>query len=188
MKRRSHDHFRHPDLPSSNMASSHHHSSSSVDRPERSRNAKAQARHRAKRKAYIEQVRTTADTVFYVLTGAMYSSSRPSRSFSSPWACPASSYRFCPLRPSAFASWSKRMRASSKRTKSCDKRSQGKMGTAPMRCPVALGSPASRRPGIRAGDEVKTTWCVTASPTSWRLSDKRCTRFPPSTSEALWIA
>ena len=26
------------------------------DRPERSRNAKAQARHRAKRKAYIEQV------------------------------------------------------------------------------------------------------------------------------------
>jgi hypothetical protein len=30
--------------------------SSSADRPERSRNAKAQARHRAKRKAYIEQV------------------------------------------------------------------------------------------------------------------------------------
>lgn len=30
---------------------------SSTDRPERSRNAKAQARHRAKRKAYIEQVR-----------------------------------------------------------------------------------------------------------------------------------
>ena len=32
--------------------------SSSADRPERSRNAKAQARHRAKRKAYIEQVNT----------------------------------------------------------------------------------------------------------------------------------
>ena len=32
--------------------------SSSADRPERSRNAKAQARHRAKRKAYIEQVHT----------------------------------------------------------------------------------------------------------------------------------
>jgi len=31
--------------------------SSQPDRPERSRNAKAQARHRAKRKAYIEQVR-----------------------------------------------------------------------------------------------------------------------------------
>ncbi|KAL1714335.1 hypothetical protein EV715DRAFT_209777 [Schizophyllum commune] len=41
------------------MASSHHHSSSSVDRPERSRNAKAQARHRAKRKAYIEQLEQT---------------------------------------------------------------------------------------------------------------------------------
>jgi hypothetical protein len=32
-------------------------SSQQPDRPERSRNAKAQARHRAKRKAYIEQVR-----------------------------------------------------------------------------------------------------------------------------------
>jgi hypothetical protein len=31
-------------------------SSAGSDRPERSRNAKAQARHRAKRKAYIEQV------------------------------------------------------------------------------------------------------------------------------------
>ncbi|EPS96376.1 hypothetical protein FOMPIDRAFT_1130493 [Fomitopsis schrenkii] len=30
-----------------------------TDRPERSRNAKAQARHRAKRKAYIEQLETT---------------------------------------------------------------------------------------------------------------------------------
>ncbi|KAI0316881.1 hypothetical protein OF83DRAFT_1031509, partial [Amylostereum chailletii] len=29
------------------------------DRPERSRNAKAQARHRAKRKAYIEQLEQT---------------------------------------------------------------------------------------------------------------------------------
>lgn len=33
------------------------------ERPERSRNAKAQARHRAKRKAYIEQVRNS----FFVL-------------------------------------------------------------------------------------------------------------------------
>ncbi len=31
--------------------------SAHTERPERSRNAKAQARHRAKRKAYIEQVR-----------------------------------------------------------------------------------------------------------------------------------
>lgn len=35
-------------------------SSQQSDRPERSRNAKAQARHRAKRKAYIEQVRRLA--------------------------------------------------------------------------------------------------------------------------------
>ncbi|KAI0826187.1 hypothetical protein BC629DRAFT_1434675 [Irpex lacteus] len=34
-------------------------SASSQDRPERSRNAKAQARHRAKRKAYIEQLEQT---------------------------------------------------------------------------------------------------------------------------------
>lgn len=34
-------------------------SSTSADRPERSRNAKAQARHRAKRKAYIEQLEQT---------------------------------------------------------------------------------------------------------------------------------
>jgi hypothetical protein len=33
--------------------------SSNLDRPERSRNAKAQARHRAKRKAYIEQLEQT---------------------------------------------------------------------------------------------------------------------------------
>ncbi|EEB92807.1 hypothetical protein MPER_08631 [Moniliophthora perniciosa FA553] len=31
----------------------------SADKPERSRNAKAQARHRAKRKAYIEQLEQT---------------------------------------------------------------------------------------------------------------------------------
>lgn len=31
----------------------------SEDKPERSRNAKAQARHRAKRKAYIEQLEAT---------------------------------------------------------------------------------------------------------------------------------
>ncbi|KIM82735.1 hypothetical protein PILCRDRAFT_35157, partial [Piloderma croceum F 1598] len=31
----------------------------SEDKPERSRNAKAQARHRAKRKAYIEQLEST---------------------------------------------------------------------------------------------------------------------------------
>jgi len=34
-------------------------STSAADRPERSRNAKAQARHRAKRKAYIEQLEQT---------------------------------------------------------------------------------------------------------------------------------
>ncbi|KAI0048671.1 hypothetical protein FA95DRAFT_1456737, partial [Auriscalpium vulgare] len=33
--------------------------SAAGDRPERSRNAKAQARHRAKRKAYIEQLEQT---------------------------------------------------------------------------------------------------------------------------------
>jgi hypothetical protein len=33
------------------------------ERPERSRNAKAQARHRAKRKAYIEQVRASSSSV-----------------------------------------------------------------------------------------------------------------------------
>ncbi|KAH9903333.1 hypothetical protein C8Q73DRAFT_785926 [Cubamyces lactineus] len=41
-------------------SSSDHQPSSQPDRPERSRNAKAQARHRAKRKAYIEQVRYPA--------------------------------------------------------------------------------------------------------------------------------
>ncbi|XP_006455121.1 hypothetical protein AGABI2DRAFT_194792 [Agaricus bisporus var. bisporus H97] len=35
------------------------HTAHSVERPERSRNAKAQARHRAKRKAYIEQLEQT---------------------------------------------------------------------------------------------------------------------------------
>lgn len=38
-----------------------HHSTALSERPERSRNAKAQARHRAKRKAYIEQVRLGAE-------------------------------------------------------------------------------------------------------------------------------
>ncbi|KDQ32625.1 hypothetical protein PLEOSDRAFT_1110203, partial [Pleurotus ostreatus PC15] len=36
-----------------------HHSTALSERPERSRNAKAQARHRAKRKAYIEQLEQT---------------------------------------------------------------------------------------------------------------------------------
>jgi len=40
------------------QATSNTQSASNADRPERSRNAKAQARHRAKRKAYIEQVHT----------------------------------------------------------------------------------------------------------------------------------
>lgn len=40
------------------QATTNTHPVSSADRPERSRNAKAQARHRAKRKAYIEQVYT----------------------------------------------------------------------------------------------------------------------------------
>ncbi|TRM67199.1 hypothetical protein BD626DRAFT_546118 [Schizophyllum amplum] len=41
------------------MASNSSQHSSHIDRPERSRNAKAQARHRAKRKAYIEQLEQT---------------------------------------------------------------------------------------------------------------------------------
>lgn len=44
---------------SSRMASNSSQHSSHIDRPERSRNAKAQARHRAKRKAYIEQLEQT---------------------------------------------------------------------------------------------------------------------------------
>ncbi|THH29805.1 hypothetical protein EUX98_g4367 [Antrodiella citrinella] len=38
------------------------------DKPERSRNAKAQARHRAKRKAYIEQLEQTVTKLQSVLT------------------------------------------------------------------------------------------------------------------------
>jgi regulator of replication initiation timing len=45
------------------MSSSHH--AAQADRPERSRNARAQARHRAKRKAYIEQVH---DSLFEFLS------------------------------------------------------------------------------------------------------------------------
>ncbi|KAF5339098.1 hypothetical protein D9611_011156 [Ephemerocybe angulata] len=41
------------------MSTASGHTASSVERPERSRNAKAQARHRAKRKAYIEQLEQT---------------------------------------------------------------------------------------------------------------------------------
>ncbi|KAI0074350.1 hypothetical protein K474DRAFT_1601681 [Panus rudis PR-1116 ss-1] len=42
--------------------------SASSDRPERSRNAKAQARHRAKRKAYIEQLEQTVTKLQYALS------------------------------------------------------------------------------------------------------------------------
>jgi hypothetical protein len=45
--------------PFSNMAQSANSQPATTDRPERSRNAKAQARHRAKRKAYIEQLEQT---------------------------------------------------------------------------------------------------------------------------------
>lgn len=46
------------------------------ERPERSRNAKAQARHRAKRKAYIEQVSYRFDRIFISkLTSSRSSSS-----------------------------------------------------------------------------------------------------------------
>ncbi|THH00276.1 hypothetical protein EW026_g2239 [Hermanssonia centrifuga] len=41
---------------------------SHIDRPERSRNAKAQARHRAKRKAYIEQLEQTVTRLQYALS------------------------------------------------------------------------------------------------------------------------
>lgn len=50
------------------MSSSHH--ASQADRPERSRNARAQARHRAKRKAYIEQVH---DSLFEFLSRLRHS-------------------------------------------------------------------------------------------------------------------
>lgn len=56
-------------------------SATSADRPERSRNAKAQARHRAKRKAYIEQVHTYRLSIWpfnvSVLTAYYVSSSKP---------------------------------------------------------------------------------------------------------------
>ena len=54
-------------------------SGSSADRPERSRNAKAQARHRAKRKAYIEQVATAAllNAASSYAQPTLYSLSRP---------------------------------------------------------------------------------------------------------------
>ncbi|KAI0657574.1 hypothetical protein C8Q70DRAFT_919208 [Cubamyces menziesii] len=48
-------------------SSSDHQPTSQPDRPERSRNAKAQARHRAKRKAYIEQLEQTVTKLQSVL-------------------------------------------------------------------------------------------------------------------------
>jgi len=68
------------------QAASNTQSATSADRPERSRNAKAQARHRAKRKAYIEQVHTyrhlvwsfnvSVLTVYFFLSFYVYSCSR----------------------------------------------------------------------------------------------------------------
>ncbi|KAK7683585.1 hypothetical protein QCA50_013423 [Cerrena zonata] len=55
-------------LSSTSRSSPDHQSSTSLaDRPERSRNAKAQARHRAKRKAYIEQLEQTVTKLQYAL-------------------------------------------------------------------------------------------------------------------------
>ncbi|KAH7106883.1 hypothetical protein BKA62DRAFT_220039 [Auriculariales sp. MPI-PUGE-AT-0066] len=49
---------------------------SSADKPERSRNAKAQARHRAKRKAYIESLEQTVARLQAAVSGTSDSHSR----------------------------------------------------------------------------------------------------------------
>lgn len=49
-------HLRYMPVTMANSGGNASPAATSADRPERSRNAKAQARHRAKRKAYIEQV------------------------------------------------------------------------------------------------------------------------------------
>ncbi|KAI0357639.1 hypothetical protein OH77DRAFT_1494573 [Trametes cingulata] len=54
-------------LPESQRDSSSDQPAGPSDRPERSRNAKAQARHRAKRKAYIEQLEQTVTKLQSVL-------------------------------------------------------------------------------------------------------------------------
>ncbi|EIW53305.1 uncharacterized protein TRAVEDRAFT_133941 [Trametes versicolor FP-101664 SS1] len=54
-------------LPDSQRDSSSDQPAGQSDRPERSRNAKAQARHRAKRKAYIEQLEQTVTKLQSVL-------------------------------------------------------------------------------------------------------------------------
>ncbi|KAI0672240.1 hypothetical protein C8Q78DRAFT_1077791 [Trametes maxima] len=54
-------------LPDSQRDSSSDQPAGPSDRPERSRNAKAQARHRAKRKAYIEQLEQTVTKLQSVL-------------------------------------------------------------------------------------------------------------------------
>lgn len=48
-----------------------------AERPERSRNAKAQARHRAKRKAYIEQVAIFTMSLLLGLTSSLHSWNKP---------------------------------------------------------------------------------------------------------------
>jgi hypothetical protein len=58
--------------------------SSQPDRPERSRNAKAQARHRAKRKAYIEQVSSRViqrELTAFSKLFSFKSSNRPSQNY-----------------------------------------------------------------------------------------------------------
>lgn len=60
--------------------------SSQPDRPERSRNAKAQARHRAKRKAYIEQVSPPQPPQTRLLTFVLFfSSNRQSLNYKLLW-------------------------------------------------------------------------------------------------------
>ena len=86
------------------------------ERPERSRNAKAQARHRAKRKAYIDQVG------YYTLFFACSSLMTSDNSWSKPWRNSKSrsdirQSRFLPyLRPSS------RYGSSNKTTQDCRKR------------------------------------------------------------------
>ncbi|CAL1709750.1 unnamed protein product [Somion occarium] len=56
-----------PSLATRSSSPEHQSSTALGDRPERSRNAKAQARHRAKRKAYIEQLEQTVTKLQYAL-------------------------------------------------------------------------------------------------------------------------
>src|SRR6267154_2425408 len=89
--------------------------SSQPDRPERSRNAKAQARHRAKRKAYIEQVsifhprRTRRDLNAFYNSPFFSSSSRRSRNSRQHSASPQTKSLLYPHPWSKFANSNKKI-------------------------------------------------------------------------------